>query len=81
MGSFGRDKEIARVLVLTRSSRKPALTVHRGHGSGKTSLPAEIPNSYEGRTALPRSRPLHPLIAAEQQEYGVEESAAVLGQK
>jgi DNA-binding CsgD family transcriptional regulator len=52
---FGRDKEIARVRALIRSPRESALTVTGGHGSGKSSLLAEIPTLHEYRTVLLRA--------------------------
>ena len=52
---FGRDKEIARVRALIRSARESAMTVTGGHGSGKSSLLAEIPGLHEYRTVLLRA--------------------------
>ena len=54
---FGRDKEIARVLALIRSPRESAMTVTGGHGSGKSSLLAEIAKWDEYRTVLLRANP------------------------
>ena len=54
---FGREKEIARVLALIRSPRESALAVTGGHGSGKSSLLAEIPNLHEYKTVLLRANP------------------------
>ena len=54
---FGRKKEIARVLALIRSPRESALAVTGGHGSGKSSLLAEIPNLHDYKTVLLRANP------------------------
>ena len=54
---FGRNKEIARIRALIRSPRESAMTVTGGHGSGKSSLLAEIPKLHEHRTVLLRANP------------------------
>ncbi|PVZ57105.1 helix-turn-helix transcriptional regulator [Arthrobacter sp. H-02-3] len=54
---FGRTKEIDRVLALIRSPRESAMTVTGGHGSGKSSLLAEIPKLHEYRSVLFRANP------------------------
>ncbi|MGO4193670.1 ATP-binding protein [Arthrobacter sp. YAF17] len=78
---FGRNKEIARIRALIRSPRESALIVTGGHGSGKSSLLAEIPTLNEYRQVLIRSMPMCPLISAEPQEYIAEKSVAALGRK
>ena len=52
---FGRDKEMARVQALIRSPRESAMTITGGHGSGKSSLLAEISTLHEYRTVLLRA--------------------------
>lgn len=52
---FGRDKELARIVALIRSPRESAMTVTGGHGSGKSSLLAEIPKLHDSRTVLIRT--------------------------
>ncbi|WP_427005588.1 AAA family ATPase [Pseudarthrobacter sp. H2] len=54
---FGRDKELARVLALIRSSRESAMAVTGNHGSGKSSLLAEIPKLHGHRTVAFRANP------------------------
>ena len=54
---FGRDKEIARIRALISCPRESALIVTGGHGSGKSSLLAEIPKLHEHRTILLRANP------------------------
>ena len=54
---FGRNKEIARIRALIRCPRESALIVTGGHGSGKSSLLAEVPKLHEHRTVLLRANP------------------------
>jgi DNA-binding CsgD family transcriptional regulator len=52
---FGRNKELARILALIRSTRESAMAVTGNHGSGKSSLLAEIPKMHDYRTVLFRA--------------------------
>lgn len=54
---FGRDKELARILALIRSPRESAMAVTGNHGSGKSSLLAEIPKLHGFRTVAFRANP------------------------
>lgn len=54
---FGRDKELARVRALIRSSRESAMAVTGNHGSGKSSLLEEIPKLHGYRTVAFRANP------------------------
>ena len=54
---FGRDKEVARIVALIRSPRESAMVVTGNHGSGKSSLLAEIPKLHDFRTVLLRANP------------------------
>jgi DNA-binding CsgD family transcriptional regulator len=54
---FGRNKELARILALIRSTRESAMAVTGNHGSGKSSLLAEIPKLHDYRTVIFRANP------------------------
>lgn len=54
---FGRDQEIKRLLALIQSPHDSAVVVIGGHGSGKSSLLAEIPGLHCHRTVLLRVNP------------------------
>jgi DNA-binding CsgD family transcriptional regulator len=52
---FGRDEELTRILAVILDPKDSALAVIGGHGSGKSSLLAEIPNLHNYRTVLLRA--------------------------
>lgn len=54
MTLFGRDQEVNRILALIRCPKDSALVVIGDHGSGKSSLLAEIANLHDYRTVLLR---------------------------
>lgn len=54
---FGRDQELRRLMALIQGPQDSALVVVGGHGSGKSSLLAEIPGMHRHRTVLLRVNP------------------------